>query len=400
MAPLRCLLLLGLTACSSAQGAPLAFATRDSAGVAVAENAMELVTATCVVDSLPTIRIGGVEDDDDRYLFRSFGGSRLSDGRIAVVNQSTSEVRWYDSTGALVGRSGRQGKGPGEFTDAFLMARLPGDTLWVGDYRPWQWHIFGPDMRFVRTVQNYPTQPNSPGAFAIFDDGQQLFGSEQIAQRVSWAMQYMTIGRYRPDGTLRDTVLTIPTGHIGQTTQDPSAIWMRPWFEGSAELEGRGQRFVVSTWDAPEVTVYEVGEAVTPAMVIRWTTGDRSVSSQAVEEARTREANRYPDLSPEMKHSLLDPLVDPARPVADHYPAVTGLVLGQDGRIWVRGYSPADAPTAPWIAFSSTGQAVCRAELPRLTIYEIGADYVLAHRRNVDGVETVESFVLHGPVKE
>lgn len=34
------------------------------------------------------------------------GGSRLSDGRIAVVNQGTQEVRWYDSAGDSLGAPG------------------------------------------------------------------------------------------------------------------------------------------------------------------------------------------------------------------------------------------------------------------------------------------------------
>lgn len=389
-------LLLLSVACAPAADAP-AFTTRDSAGVTIAENVMASVTASCTIDSVPTVQLGGVEDSDDYFLYRVMGGSRLTDGRIAVVNQGTQEVRWYDSTGVLVGRAGREGRGPGEFTAAFLMVRMPGDTLWVGDYGPWQWHLFGPDMTFVRTVALAPSEINSPDAFAIFDDGQQIFGGPNIGPHDSWEMDSVTVKRYAPDGNVRDTVVRVPTGRMGQIVEDPKSIWMRPWFEGSAQVEGRGDRLVVATWGESELVVYQVGERVRPSLIIRWTTPDRTVTDAAVAAAREETANRYPDLDADRKARMIDPQIDPKRPVADRYPAVTRIVMGTDGRIWVRGHGPTGAATREWIAFSPEGQAVCRAELPQVdNVYELGRDYMLTHERDSLGVETVVQYRLRG----
>ncbi len=398
MQPIRTILpLLLIAACAGAPDAAPAFATRDSAGVTIAENVTTTLDARCSLDSVPVVRIGGADDSDDQYLYRVMGGSRLTDGRIAVVNQGTQEVRWYDSTGTLVGRAGREGRGPGEFTNAYLVIRMPGDTLWVGDYGPWQWHLFGPDMKFARTVTMTPTEINGPDHSAIFDDGQQIFGNTNFERLASWAMDSAALRRYGPGGVMRDTIMTVPTGRRGQTVDDPGSVWMRPWFESRAQVEGRGDRLAVATWNEPELVIYQVGFRVVPKLVIRWTTGDRTVTDASVKAAREKAANRYPDLTPEMKSQQVDPIISPKRPVAERYPAVTQIVMGQDGRIWVRGYAPPEATMREWIAFSAEGRAVCRAQFPEVDyVYEIGRDYLLTHELDSLGVETVVQYHLKG----
>ena len=400
MPPRALITILLLTACGGAAESP-AFATRDSAGITIAENRTEAVSATCRLDADPVVRIGGSDAPEDQFLYRVMGASRLSDGRIAVVNQGTQEVRWYDSTGTLVGRAGREGSGPGEFKEAFLMVRLPGDTLWVGDYRPWQWHLFGPDMTFARSVMMTPAEANSPRVFAIMDDGQQLFGnSGSLGPRAPWAMDSFMVRRYAPTGTLQDTVLAVPAGRMGQTVEAPGAIWMRPWFEGSAHVEGTGDRVAVATWNEPELVLYRVGMALEPTLIVRWTTGDRTIPEDAVRAAREALATRYPDLSPEMQAMMIDPMLDPKRPVADVYPAVTGLVMGRDGRIWVREYAEEGADTRRWLAFSAEGRALCRAEFPAVEVAEIGRDYLLAKTTDALDAEQVVLYRLRAEGSE
>ncbi|MGD9523280.1 MAG: hypothetical protein AB7N73_06230 [Gemmatimonadales bacterium] len=403
MPPRALITILLLTACGGAAESP-AFATRDSAGITIAENRTEAVSATCRLDADPVVRIGGSDAPEDQFLYRVMGASRLSDGRIAVVNQGTQEVRWYDSTGTLVGRAGREGSGPGEFKSAFLMVRLTGDTLWVGDSPPWQWHIFGPEMTFVRTVMLDPPEPNDPRLSAIMDTGEQLYGYSIDRPRGNWTMDSVAIRRHAPDGTLVDTVMTIPNGRWGQTVEDPSAIWLQPWFEPWAHFDGVGSRVAVSTLGASELRIYAVGTRVTPTRVVRWTTGDRQVTDAAVAAAReritARYASRYPGWSPEMKATFLDPQISSKRPVADVYPAVTGLVMGRDGRIWVREYAEEGADTRRWLAFSAEGRALCHAEFPAVEVAEIGSDYLLAKTTDALDAEQVVLYRLRGEGSE
>jgi hypothetical protein len=102
-----------------------------------------------------------------------------------------------------------------------------------------------------------------------------------------------------------------------------------------------------------------------------------------------------------MKAMMIDPMVNPERPVADRFPAMAGLELARDGRIWVREFQkPTVSPAVlnPWIAFDRAGRAVCRAELPSLgNAGEIGADYILRLDEDSLGTERVQEFRLGAP---
>lgn len=390
-----------LLACGEPSATNSAFATRDSAGLTIAENDLGQLTASCELDSVPRVSIGGVEDSEDDFLYRVMGATRLSDGRIVVVNQGTQEVRWYGRDGRLVGRAGREGRGPGEFSAAFIIAQTTGDTVWVGDSQPWQWHVFGPEMSFVRTVRLDPAEINFPRAYAILDDGRQLFARSSLGHLGEWQLDSLTVMRYRADGNVVDTVMRLPYGRYGNPDGPETRLFMQPWFEGTAHLVGGGDRAIVATWGEPELTVYRIGVTMTPLQVIRWTTGDRTISQADVEAARTRTLNQYPDLDPRMKKIMIDPMVNPERPVADRFPAMAGMELARDGRIWVREYVKPDTVVpshSPWIGFDQGGRAVCRAELPSLgNAGEIGADYILRLDRDSLGVERVQEYRLGAP---
>ncbi len=76
----------------------------------------------------------------------------MSDGSLVGIDRRSAEVRVYDETGLYLRSMGGMGEGPGEFSDAFHLWILPGDTLWVGDYRPWRYNVFSPVGDFLRSV--------------------------------------------------------------------------------------------------------------------------------------------------------------------------------------------------------------------------------------------------------
>src|SRR5688572_1324263 len=76
-------------------------AVRDSAGVSIVENVLDDRTAACAV-SEPSLTIGVTDGPPEYQFYRTFGARRLSDGRIAVVNQGTQELRFYDASGVFL----------------------------------------------------------------------------------------------------------------------------------------------------------------------------------------------------------------------------------------------------------------------------------------------------------
>lgn len=92
---------------------------RDSSGVTIIEHDLAQRSGTCAIDPNPSLSIG-VEEGDEAYMLSDISGAaRLSDGRIIIAQRSTQDIRYYDSTGTFLRTSGRQGRGPGEFSSPY-----------------------------------------------------------------------------------------------------------------------------------------------------------------------------------------------------------------------------------------------------------------------------------------
>jgi hypothetical protein len=111
-------------------------AVRDSAGVRIVENREAAWTEAAAwhLSSAPLVQIGAVSSDNPAYEFSSIQGiTRLSDGRIVVLEGQNSEVRYFDSAGKHRVTRGGRGGGPGEFGFAGSMVRWHADTVVVED---------------------------------------------------------------------------------------------------------------------------------------------------------------------------------------------------------------------------------------------------------------------------
>ena len=68
------------------------------------------------------------------------------------MDNGSGEVRIFGADGRHLRSIGGHGEGPGELRVGRYIWVLPGDTLWVGDYRPWRYHVYASTGEFVRTV--------------------------------------------------------------------------------------------------------------------------------------------------------------------------------------------------------------------------------------------------------
>ena len=96
-------LVLGLTSLAGCRNQPARATSTvvDSAGVAVVTNTTASSTAESRLrlDPIPAVDIGG-RSDDKRYDLVNIGDAlRLPDGRIVVMVNGSSDVRYYDATG-------------------------------------------------------------------------------------------------------------------------------------------------------------------------------------------------------------------------------------------------------------------------------------------------------------
>ena len=167
--------------------------------------------AMCSVGEEPLLVIGDREGDPAHLLGQVAGAARLSDGSVAVVDGTVGEVRVFDQTGEHVRSMGRIGEGPGEFRNAWYIWVLPGDTLWVGDYRPWRYNVFAPDGEWLRAVEMDPLYLNpSRGGGALANGTLVTSRMEGRGTQSFETPDTLVVEAHGPDGKLSGVVAQLP----------------------------------------------------------------------------------------------------------------------------------------------------------------------------------------------
>ena len=108
-----------VAACTSADRPSIEAVTRDSAGIVIVENAaFSRATAEWRFVEPPVVELGALEGDPTHEFNQVVGATRLSDGRIAVADGGSKELRFFGTDGRRMWRgvtiaslSGRPGSG-------------------------------------------------------------------------------------------------------------------------------------------------------------------------------------------------------------------------------------------------------------------------------------------------
>jgi len=144
-----------VAACSSGGDASAGAVVRDSSGITIVENTDGVRGGLegWAVSSEPITSVGAVDGDPNYQFFIVAGAARFPDGRIAVVDRGSANLRIYDSEGVFLRNHGRKGSGPGEFRSPALAGRLGEDTVVVVDNELKRLSTFHADSGFVSSRQ-------------------------------------------------------------------------------------------------------------------------------------------------------------------------------------------------------------------------------------------------------
>jgi hypothetical protein len=394
---------------------PRGATSRDSAGIIIVENPDPLTadSTAWAIDTTPRPRIGETDGPRSVLFGRITGVTRLSDGRIAVGDAVSTDVRFFDSTGAYVERIGGVGQGPGEFENFSLVHRGVGDSLIVTDHEGGRYHILDPGGEYHRPFrlvikddvvrQRY----TSPRTHAVFGDGSLLAtdfikcpGSREpgICTDSGRFMRVRTDGeRLALFGThvyAREEMVVTSQGRTRPVREwQPTAYWT-----------ARGSRFYYADAATFEIRIY--GGSGRLERIVR-----AAHAPQKVPVPPPR-FSRFPigDVSPARRASLEEFFAArEAATIPERLPAFDGLNVDRVGNIWVREFVPfwvtTPRRTARWWVFDSTGVLRHTVFMPYLhqTIPwlggsyigpEIGDDYILGIRSDRDGVQEVVMFTL------
>ena len=398
-------LLAAVPACQDApRRPPLAAPVRDSAGITIIANTAVADAPWCRLDSAPRVAIGSAVGDPAYELYRVRGAVRLSDGGIVVLNAGTAEVRSYSPDGQFVRSVGHSGEGPQELSDPSWLWRLPGDSLWVADANPWAMLVFSPAGAWVRTITTQPLLRHPVQAAGVLADGSFVLGITDLSSLEARGAgesetQELDVVRYEGTGLLVDTLAVVPFARFEPL--DPQGHrWVPPLFQAAARLAVGFQRVLLSSSDgSPEVRAMDPDGNLT--RIVRWDVADRRVRDADVDAERKRIRDLLETRRPNRERAAnLTLSLDADRRVAELFPTLGALLVGDDGRMWVKEYArPTDSERDRWLMFDSEGQLQCRLRTPSgLQVTEFGGDYLLGVGRDEADAERVLLYQFTLPV--
>lgn len=358
-------------------------ATRDSAGIAIVENAApDSATSSFAIDSVPMLLLGELDGPEAEQFGYVSGAIRLASGQIVVADRNNYELRVFDIGGTLVRRIGRRGEGPGDFGElAALLGGPPGIHTW--DWRLHRVTSFSEDGTFLRDqkIAYLPAPDSSPGRMVPFP--LHVLADGRIVARGGRMRFNSPTGNYRdttdvwivePAGEMRRFGAYYSRSHYILYTPDGSMWFGSKPFGPQGELLVTDAELIRSDGSAFEIRYLSHLDSLTRIVRVNRpvhavTEGDRAWYMDSVladyppkyHEAERR-ANEWAEWSATV-------------------PAYDALVRDSEGQLWARVY-PKDAPTATWDVFDAEGRLVATASTPAdLDVKQIGADWLLAQTK-------------------
>lgn len=301
---------------------------------------------------------------------------RLSDGRIAVANAGTGEIRIFDPSGRHLSTLGREGDGPGEFRGLDALWAASGDSLIAFDGARKRITVFDPNGRVAAThpLPDVPTDdPSSTQLAGRFASGELLVKAVPHVTPATAPGMHRAAAAYaraRPGG---------PPSAIG--TFFDSETWIVRQGAGTAGYAipfGRAARTAVGggAFYFGDAESYEIRRHEPDGrleMVIRRRHEPVAVTDADLSDYRSRLLEGMAG-EPKMR---LERVLD-AVPRPKSKPAFGRMLVDRDGALWVleTSASPDDPPQ--WSVFDQEGAWRGTVSLPpRFRPYEIGGDYLL-----------------------
>ncbi|MEQ9401587.1 MAG: hypothetical protein RJQ04_20645 [Longimicrobiales bacterium] len=345
------------------------------------------------IGTRPELSIGVASGRTAHQLFGVRDATVLPDGRIAIANGGTGEIRVFDATGAHLTSMGGAGEGPGEFRRLEAVEAWPGDSLLAWDARQQRMSVFSADGTHGRTFRlRHFEDTYSPRFLGVTPDGRLLVRGG-FPQRSDEPYQ----GMFRPMS--RYALLDAqgnPGTDLGEHPGEEGYLTAGGGFETFSEHPHAkttvsavwGDEVLISPNDSFELTAFDLDGA--PTRRIRL---DYDLVAPTREDMEAWFEAFTADDTAEERAAFRRSFED--LPLLEAFPAFEAIEVDALGFVWVREYPrTADDPLS-WIVFDPAGRAQGRIQTPPgLEVYEIGADYLLGRTRDELDIERVERWAL------
>lgn len=306
-----------------------------------------------------------------------------------------TDIRFYDSNGAMTASYNHAGEGPGELTRGVDVIAVGNDSVWVADDRVREFLVLDGAGRFIRSV-TLPALPATPEASAVLDGGVTVHVIPRpIDSGAGFKKRFVDVLVYDSSGRRRDSLGVRHHGYRGLVEGDIPLI-VPGWFDGETHLASRGSEVAVGSGTEPAVQNYRWnGDEATLKTIIHWTPIDRTVGDEHVEAYMADWQSRSPDPGSDFAVAIRDGLMHTERPIPDTFPEHHQLLYGHDGTLWVQRFTAPGDETEAWLAFDGSGIFECILTLPDFReVAAFGADFVLVLEDLDNGLQTVARYPL------
>lgn len=385
-------------ACGEGAGGPTATTVTDSAGVAIVRSVIDTagLRAGWTISPEPTLSIGALDGPEEQMLSGVSGGLRLPDGRIAVVDGGSAEVRVFGPNGVLIGRHGGEGEGPGEFTSPALAGAIA-DSLIVYDGRLRRVSVLHPEDGFARSYEVGSEGGGFPVAIGVLADAAIAFGggmSFSSSDGFQGGVQRPN-SRYvivSPDGAVRGDLGEVPAADMfGVVGEGSFSVTSIPFGRATRAAAGP-DRLWLGTADSWEIRAYSpearltrivrLDQSLTPLTGALW---DAAIDERVEAAQEAEQARAVRDQAAEI-------------PMPDVVPPYDRMAVDALAHVWVGEYPMPGQERRTWVVFDPEGRPVGRVTLPARTIpLDIGDDYLLGRTRDDLDVEHVTLWTLTRP---
>ena len=394
--PILVLLSTATIACDAGSNATAGFEARDSSGVQIVFNREYRWPEgqNWRLSDEPRLDIGSLDGEAHFQFFRVVNAVTLGDGRIAVANSGTNEIRYFEADGSFLYSSGRKGGGPGEFEALWTLAALPGDSVVAFDRRHRRMSVFAPDGTFARSFMFTALAGAAalPMPIGLTSDqrlvvSERAFRTGETRTGLSRDSSYYLLVNL--DGALLDTLGHFAGAESYIRSERETIYSATPPFSRSSESVVHGNGFYFGSGDSYEIAYYASDGAL--LRLIRRMSPNLQVT--------TEDIARY-------QEDVLEGTRDPSRrqfwqsmfaemPVPETMPAYSGLIVDLEGNLWVGDYRRPGDDQPRWTVFDPDGAMLGVVETPqRFRIFEIGSDYVLGRGADELDVEHIQIYEL------
>ena len=359
----------------------------DSAGVEI------VTTATPVWGAAPSpwaisslAEIGELEGAEE-YLFGEIVDVALVPGLgVAVADNQTGDIRFFDESGAFLSRSGGHGEGPGEF-GMFAWLERCGDRLIAYDFvlrrtSPVQFDgSIGDPVAFLTPEDEVPYSSRClpDGSFVVSGWGQDS-RSDRPRDEAYMYSQEAPVWRLAGDSVVEFGSYVSSERLMGRGGSAPHPFGRAVAFDGTEDrvFIGDAQRFSLEVLDLS-------GRLV---RILRGPETDTEFDPDFI--------SRYRALELDERGQLLRRFMEEADfPLPDRMPAYTSVLVDDDGYVWVERFSLNAGSGVRWGVFDPQGVFLGHTEFPAgFEVKDISDSRVVGISTDELGVQRVHIFRL------